>query len=285
MTYTKTLVRTTRNGTRIFKVTYPCSKCGGHGSIGYYMHIMAGVCFECNGTGICESEVKEYSEEFLEKKAAKAEAKEAARKAGWTPQAELKKMGYGEYIGIVTNKAGERDYGSDFEWLVKDGRCKYEKGCSGLLSPNVDRDEIAFAMMPATDRYLVVPVHWSELLDVDAENCHLQWKEKGAAAALKAHTCNFPKKPEFSSEFVGNDGEKIDFKGKIVKISGFETNFGLTNVYTFEDDRHNLLVWKTGKGLDFGIGDYVSVHATVKEHGEYRGEKQTVLTRCKVEAA
>jgi RecJ-like exonuclease len=30
---------------------FTCQKCEGHGKIGAYSHVMAGVCFKCNGTG------------------------------------------------------------------------------------------------------------------------------------------------------------------------------------------------------------------------------------------
>ena len=44
-------------------------------------------------------------------------------------------------------------------------------------------------------------------------------------------------------------------------------------------------MWKTQKGIDGEVCDLFKVKGTVKEHSEYRGEKQTTLTRCKVEAA
>ena len=72
-------------------------------------------------------------------------------------------------------------------------------------------------------------------------------------------------------------------------VGGYDTFFAgreaYVAVYTFEDENHNKLVWKTQKGIDGDVCDFFKVKGTVKEHSEYRGEKQTVLTRCKVEAA
>ena len=272
----RTLIRTDKNGTKIYNVVRTCYRCGGSGRLSCYFHVEAGLCFACNGSGREESIEKEYTEEYLNRKAARAEAKEAARKAAWTPEADLAKMGYGEMIGIVTNMQGFRDYGDDFQWLTRDYDCKYEKGCSGLLTARLDR------VIP---KYQIVPVRWDELLDADYENCRLIWKAHGAASALKAHTYNFPPRPKFESAFVGAEGEKVTVDVRLQKVGGFESQFGYTNVYTFEDKDHNLLVWKTGTSIGIEVGAYATLTGTVKEHSEYREMKQTVLTRCKLAAA
>ena len=51
---TKTLVRTDKNGTKIYNVIRPCYRCGGRGILNCYMHVEAGTCFA--GT------IKEHSE-------------------------------------------------------------------------------------------------------------------------------------------------------------------------------------------------------------------------------
>ena len=55
-------------------------------------------------------------------------------------------------------------------------------------------------------------------------------------------------------------------------------------VFTFRDQQGNALVWKTGKGLIYEAGTQVHLTGTIKDHSEYKDEKQTVLTRCKVTA-
>lgn len=278
LTYKEELVRTDKNGTKIYRVTGPCGKCQGRGFIDYYKHVEAGVCFDCNGSGIYEGTRKEYTEEYLAKKAERAERKEAKRCAEWTPEKELARMGYGPEIGIVLNSKGEIDYGDDFKWLVKHGGCKYEKyGCGALLTSIGNT-------LPAEAGYQVLPVRWDELLEV-GDFCRLNFKDGATKEALKNHTYSYPEAPKFESGFVGEEGAKVEASAKLVRIGWFETKFGGTNVYTFEDSSHNLLVWKTGKGLGIEVGDYVTISGTVKEHKEYRGDRQTVLTRCKVEAA
>lgn len=191
-------------------------------------------------------------------------------------------MGFGLEIGIVIKKDGTREYGDDYKWLTKHAACKYEKGCSGLLASTGN------TLLEGSD-YQILPVRWDELLEADYENCRLNWKEKSATKALEAHTYSYPPKPKYESDYVGAEGEKVELTLKLVKVGVYETFFAgrktYISVYTFEDENHNKLVWKTQKGIDGDVCDFFKVKGTVKDHSEYRGEKQTVLTRCKVEAA
>ena len=62
--------------------------------------------------------------------------------------------------------------------------------------------------------------------------------------------------------------------------------------HIMKDADGNTFTWKTGNTLyiptcdgDFVVankGDTVVLKGTIKEHSEYKDEKQTVLTRCKV---
>ena len=105
------------------------------------------------------------------------------------------------------------------------------------------------------------------------------------------------------SKHVGNIGDKIDLEVEYVKTAWFEVKsfagFGTETMYvhTFKDADGNKLVWKTSTdNFRFKInlenpneseevvkvGDMVHIKGTIKEHSEYKDEKQTALTRCKV---
>ena len=89
------------------------------------------------------------------------------------------------------------------------------------------------------------------------------------------------------SDFVGNVGDKIEFNANWKIAGGYNTEFGYVTIYKFVDDNGNIFVWKTSTGFcatDME-GKKVVVKGTVKDHNDYRGEKQTVLTRCKVRVA
>lgn len=87
-----------------------------------------------------------------------------------------------------------------------------------------------------------------------------------------------------TSQFVGNVGDKIEFTIKDAKIlTSFEGTFGVTYIYQFTDDNDNIYIWKTSKYLDdLEIIINTTLRATIKEHNTFKGEKQTVLTRCKL---
>jgi hypothetical protein len=69
----------------------------------------------------------------------------------------------------------------------------------------------------------------------------------------------------------------------LVGEHSFDTAFGTKWILRFEDAQGRAVVWKTtSPGSGYKTGDHVLVTGTVKELGEYRGTKQTELTRCKV---
>lgn len=85
-----------------------------------------------------------------------------------------------------------------------------------------------------------------------------------------------PKREATDSEYVGKVGERIHFSGTPKCIYGYETVYGYSFVYLFETEKGNIK-WKTSKNLD--DREYKLV-GTVKGHEEYKGTKQTEVTRC-----
>lgn len=82
------------------------------------------------------------------------------------------------------------------------------------------------------------------------------------------------------SEYVGNIGEKITVDVKEAKlVTSWETVYGWTHLYKFVTADNNVLVWKASKSYE---GEPKRITGTVKDHKEYDGEKQTILTRCKI---
>lgn len=94
------------------------------------------------------------------------------------------------------------------------------------------------------------------------------------------------------SQYVGEIGQRITAKVTYTFGTWWETKFGIQYLYSFKDADGNVLTWKTssvpmvlnaeGKDVVINEGDQVMITGTVKEHSEYREEKQTVLTRCKL---
>ncbi len=134
------------------------------------------------------------------------------------------------------------------------------------------------------DRYSVVSIDRRPAADLERE-------------AHAEEMCDFE-----HSEWQGEVGKRSDIELTFVREYSYEVpghgwNAGYEDryIYTFADDDGNCYVWKTGNVMVYRPtdddrdataqpGDKVTLRATVKEHGEYRGVKQTVLTRCKVQA-
>lgn len=91
---------------------------------------------------------------------------------------------------------------------------------------------------------------------------------------------------------MANIFEYLDYKFSYYGASRY--------IYTMKDDEGNTIVYKSGAYLayktgeknqhgdpiEIGIrrGDKISISATVKDHGEYKGTRQTVLQRVRVKA-
>lgn len=92
-------------------------------------------------------------------------------------------------------------------------------------------------------------------------------------------------------EYYGNVGEKV--KGIAVTgkcLTSYTNCYGsfynavTTFVYQFTDNAGHVFIWKTAKDIplnDDGIFNGI-ISGTIKEYSEYKGTKQTVLTRVKV---
>jgi hypothetical protein len=84
---------------------------------------------------------------------------------------------------------------------------------------------------------------------------------------------------------VGTVGERATFDVVLDYVTGFETQYGYTTVLKFRTAEGALIVWKASN-TDLAradVGKRYLVKGTVTKHDEYKGEKQTMVSRCKVE--
>lgn len=120
---------------------------------------------------------------------------------------------------------------------------------------------------------------------IEAERAERERLEAEAKAAEAARIAAL----KAISQYVGEPGTKLTFSGTFDHTAWFTGHdpFGREEkifIHSFKDDAGNKIVWKTQKGIrqDIQEGDRVTVTGTVKEHREYKDEKQTALIRCKV---
>lgn len=87
------------------------------------------------------------------------------------------------------------------------------------------------------------------------------------------------------SQYVGEIGKRVSFKPvSVVCVTSWETMYGTTHIFKIEDADGHVFTWKTGNYISLSEREPIEkITGTVKDHTEYRGVKQTELTRCRVE--
>ena len=93
------------------------------------------------------------------------------------------------------------------------------------------------------------------------------------------------------SDYFGNVGDRVkDVAVRYIKVlATFENQFGFSRFCKIVLEDGKVFYW-TGKGIDYyrwnGNKEVeivpVKISFTIKEHGMYKGTKQTKVTRCRV---
>lgn len=257
------LVRTDKNGTQYWE-SDTCRKCGGTGYIPYYDYVEAGRCFECGGTGHKHYKWKVYTPEY----SAKLEQRRMERYRAKAPERNERKL---RSLGF--------ENGSLFSVLGDTYPIRMELKADGArFSPVFGWH---FGTKPKWD---AVEVRADEVFETNELTGDLELKSDAREIVERKKTEARPSK----SKHLYEVGDKVDADVVLSKRSCYETHYTysgeLNFIYVFEDAEGNVYVWKTGRFLEEEVGDTVKLKGTVKENGEYKGTKQTVLTRCKVVA-
>jgi hypothetical protein len=105
-----------------------------------------------------------------------------------------------------------------------------------------------------------------------------------ASAVITVQRALAPKQETKESNFIGEVKQRL--KGltlildRIIYLgSGY---YGSSYLHLFKDSDGNAFSWVTGNKMMIAEGTTINVDATVKQHKEYKGTKQTVLTRAKM---
>lgn len=136
------------------------------------------------------------------------------------------------------------------------------------------------------------PNDFMENLRVICSGSHIKVSDVGFAACLmdlyKRHleyekTRKQKEKDNEMYRYYGEVGEKATLNGRLACVTSYSTQFGVMFIYKMIYNSA-IFVWKTSKylGID-DSGEEVNLVGTIKEHSEFRGVRQNILTRCKVE--
>lgn len=222
-------------------------------------------------------DVKEVSKYFVE----------TMKKFGWASSSagasSTKEMGMSFY---------DLDHGC--QWLTRVEQKEFEEL----------RDKTQFDANNVTDEYVEAALKWAkdwdgeqeyndyrENLKVIANMICCERKHLGYLASLfmaydKAMEREVKRmernKSRAQSEYIGEVKDKVTCSVKEFKtLTWWENQWGVTFLYEFITEEGNILIWKTSKCID-DEAEITSISGTVKAHNEFRGAKQTELTRCKV---
>lgn len=92
-----------------------------------------------------------------------------------------------------------------------------------------------------------------------------------------------PKGPRPVSQHIGAVKDKLELDVQCKKVISVEGMYGSTGIHKMEDDVGNSLTWFASGGTTWlHEGGYYRIKGTVKAHDEYKGQKQTILTRVKI---
>lgn len=84
------------------------------------------------------------------------------------------------------------------------------------------------------------------------------------------------------SQFVGTVGQSgLTLEAEVIFTKQIEGNYGTSTLISFVTDKGEVCKWFASGVWDLEKGDRITIRGSVKGH-QYRGEKQTVLTRCKI---
>lgn len=272
------LIKIDRNNTHHYTDTR-CPKCGGKGYLPGYEYIEGGVCFMCGGSGRGSRQVivrtEEYAQKLFETRLEKARKTAGERNAKYLQSRGFSVEGFswivmGKTFEIKDQlKAAGAKFDDAFGWHFDHEVTEFPTVRVSIEDPihslDIEGEEFTETLAwYANDGTLCFAANWPIA-------CHIKGlREKWEADHAPA------------TEWIGDVKDKLDLKVKLVRRGSYETMYGTTYVYTFEDAEGHQLIWKTVNWLEHETGAHVTLTGTIKAHSEYKGIKQTELTRCKV---
>lgn len=266
----KTLIKVDKNGSKHF-IEDTCPRCGGSGR--YYSF---GTCFMCNGSGKYEHKIIERTPEYEQVLADKR--KERADKKLEQSRKEAPKRNANFF-----SKYGFDDEGNAYIVMGNTYEIKDDLKAEGArFNPN-----LGWYFSHPQDKYPYEKLNRNDFMDEQPDGTYqVDWLK----AQQKTYKFQDDYKkyfaPPSSSRWVGEVGQKYSGTLKLISTFFFENHFGyyggVTGIYKFNDENGNVIVWKTACRDDLEEGNTYNITGTIKDHSDYKGEKQTILTRCKI---
>jgi hypothetical protein len=85
------------------------------------------------------------------------------------------------------------------------------------------------------------------------------------------------------STYFGEVGKRYNFTATVAVARYVEGEWGTSTLLVLTDADGHRFKWFASGSKEVDVGASVAVRGTVKAHAEYKGAKETVLTRCALE--
>lgn len=263
------LVKTDKNGTKVF-YSYDCTRCGGAGYSEAWKFTGC-TCYKCGGSGRQDtpSIYKEYTPEYEAVLQAKREAKRLKEIEARIASADEFNSDF-----LVKNFNGEHEISiilgdtySIKEDLKEEG-CRFTMG-TGWYAMFTDRPSLKIMVGELIHKNDFGEYEW---------NTYAEIKDEIDCAK---------KKLEPESNFQFEVGERVTMLLTVEYVATCEIpafgRYGTETLFinNMRDPMGNVFIWKT-TSHKLPVDTTITIKGTIKEHSEYKGQKQTVLTRCKI---
>lgn len=245
-----------KEGRKYVRVREACGRCGGSGIWSYGPY--GGTCFACRGAGHRVLEVRWYTD-----KERAAQDRQAEKRAEARVQRQLERDAYehgAEYNGF-TDGFVIAVLGNTYEIKdeLKAAGAKFTRG----LGWHFDSKEKVPAQYADRTRMIM----WEDA-STDGRIKSVEELERLVAVAA----------PTDCSIHMFTVGERV--RGLTLKVYKVWEGPGYT-MHTLVDDDNNVYLWTTSS-RSIAVDAQVTMDVTIKEHTEYKGVKQTVLTRPRI---
>lgn len=115
------------------------------------------------------------------------------------------------------------------------------------------------------------------------EDKALGFVASAVSAYLRAHDQVLRTEKERTvSQYLGAEKERLEMVLTLQLARYSDGMYGTTTFCKFHDERGNVIVWWASGSIDMAQGTIIKAKATIKEHKEYEGVKQTYVSRLKV---
>ena len=251
------------------RVVEPCDRCGGAGySDIYSWKVNGGTCFKCGGSGKQVVERRVLTEKEKEQRAkAKIRRDEKARLADELKRAEtfakrnedFKKE---KFFGVDTLYAVTLDNTYNIRETLKEQGARWS-GSFQRWCFTVEQEQYPTVTVKFEDVTFTNEFDTYEMIDKCADVVSKMIRS-GAEEVVSKH--------------IGSVGERMSFEVTVKGWSSYDTQFGTSYIYRMVDVDGNAVVWFTSN-CDLDTDSTYTMMAKIKEHGEYNGVAQTVITR------